>query len=395
MSGWTREISQALAEYEDELDDENYIEEHADETEDGLGGRSWVYESTSRALPEQTETTAVSLGAHESRCRTSRVGPRSSASPHQARGVKEHPSRTTRTDLNAPCSASLASAPKEHQTVLSGGGSRTATNCQTRNQKALSETVIDSVRRHISVVFCGHVDAGKSTLMAQTLLQLGQVSEQELRRVERDVNQAGKESFRLAWMLDSEEYERAHEVTVDVAIRKASLSDGSFSVSFLDCPGHRDFVTAFLRGAFLADVGVLVVDARPGALESGLSQQGQTLQHARILRHIGLDRLLVAVNKMDICAFDESRFLAIREKLDAALRSGLDWDDIAYIPCSGITGENITHAASDERLRKWYQEPHYRSLSFLDAIQQYQQATCRCTSRTPTRHRPIRRSIGR
>jgi translation elongation factor EF-1alpha len=375
MSRWTQEIAEALAEYEDDFDEESLEDESPTESEKRK-------ESGTRVAHTNLRKKFIS--------RVSSTGPPGGKEPHRGAPADQAYSGLL---LERPAEVMQSSGPSTKGSSSNAHSARLPLvsdksvnqpskkgSCATTKRQLLGKAMIppamqELARQHMTIVFCGHVDAGKSTLVAQILLQLGQVDAQELRRVEREASQAGKGCFRLAWMLDSEESERAHGVTIDMAIRKAPLSDKSLVMSFLDCPGHRDFITAFLRGAFLADLGVLVVDARPGSLNSSLGQRGQTIQHARILRHIGIDRLLVAVNKLDVNAYDESHFVATRDKLNAALRSELDWADITYIPCSGLTGENVFQPAHNEQLKKWYCQTRYTPLSLLEAIQLSQQTT--------------------
>ena len=138
-------------------------------------------------------------------------------------------------------------------------------------------------------------------------------------------------------------------VTVDVA--KVCLDTGATLVHLLDAPGHRDFVPNAIAGAAQADAACLVVDASRGAFESGFraggddgaaAGGGQTREHVRLARSLGVERLIVAVSKMDSCAYSQARFEEIKGALAPFLRkSGFAEDAVAWTPVSGTDGTNL------------------------------------------------------
>ena len=212
-------------------------------------------------------------------------------------------------------------------------------------------------KKRLHLVVLGHVDAGKSTLFGRLMHVLGATSDRERHRNARDARAAGKASFAWAWALDARPEERARGVTVDVA--KVFLDTGSTLVHLMDAPGHRDFVPNAIAGAAQADAACLVVDASRGAFESGFRDDfganeprpggsgvsasgGQTREHVRLARSLGVERLIVAVSKMDACAYSQARFEEIKGALAPFLRkSGFADDAVAWTPVSGTDGTNL------------------------------------------------------
>lgn len=192
-------------------------------------------------------------------------------------------------------------------------------------------------------VFAGHVDAGKSTLMGRLLHDLKLVDQRTIDKYHREASKIGKSSFALAWVLDQGTEERARGVTIDIATNQFSTSTTDFTI--LDAPGHRDFIPNMIAGASQADFALLVIDAGTGNFESGL--KGQTKEHALLVRSMGVQRIVVAVNKLDSIDWSEDRFHEIEQQISAFLTTaGFLAKNISFVPCSGLTGDNIVHSAT-------------------------------------------------
>lgn len=189
--------------------------------------------------------------------------------------------------------------------------------------------------------------------MGRLLFDLKAVDQRTMEKYQKEADRIGKGSFAFAWVLDQGTEERARGVTIDIATNNFETEKTSFTI--LDAPGHRDFVPNMIAGASQADFAVLVIDASTGNFESGL--KGQTKEHALLVRSIGVQRIIVAVNKMDIADWSEDRFQEIRQQMASFLHTaGFQPKNVTFIPCSGLAGENILSRTTDSRA-SWYTGP--------------------------------------
>jgi len=208
----------------------------------------------------------------------------------------------------------------------------------------------------LNLVVIGHVDAGKSTLMGHLLYLLGDVSKKAMHKYENESKKAGKASFAYAWVLDETGEERERGITMDVGLTKFSTK--TKDITLMDAPGHKDFIPNMITGAAQADVAILVVDSSTGEFEAGFESGGQTREHALLVRSLGVTQLIVAVNKLDNVQWSEERYLYITGKLRLFLKqAGFKESDVSYVPCSGLSGENLVKQSSEAKLVKWYKGP--------------------------------------
>jgi elongation factor 1 alpha-like protein len=224
---------------------------------------------------------------------------------------------------------------------------------RSKNLNVPEEYEKSGMKSAASFVVVGHVDHGKSTLMGRLLYDLGVVDEKQVEKLRKDSKKIGKGSFALAWVMDATEDERERGVTVDIATNYFETDKTRFTI--LDAPGHKDFIANMIVGASQADFAVLVVDASTNSFESGL--RGQTKEHALLVRSMGIQRLIVAVNKMDSCAWSQDRFNEIQTQLTAFLTTAnFSSKSVSFIPCSGLEGQNISKPFTSSE-SAWYKGP--------------------------------------
>ncbi|CAH8871681.1 unnamed protein product [Trichobilharzia szidati] len=224
----------------------------------------------------------------------------------------------------------------------------------------------------INLIVMGHVDAGKSTLMGNLLYLLGHVSGKQLAKYQWDAQKMGKASFAYAWILDQTSEERSRGVTMDIA--QTSFETKSKRVALMDAPGHKDFVPQVIGGATQADAALLVINATRGEFETGIGTGGQTREHARLARLLGVSRLIVAVNKMDTVDWCQSRYDEIQSQVSGFLKS-MNFSGMVFCPVSGLIGANLVPqdttscknaSESSSKLFQWYSGPCL--LDLIDSI---------------------------
>jgi len=185
------------------------------------------------------------------------------------------------------------------------------------------------------------------------LYDLKVVDQRTIDKYRKEAEAQGKSSFALAWVLDQGTEERARGVTIDIATNKFSTAKTNFTI--LDAPGHRDFIPNMIAGASQADFAVLVIDASTGSFESGL--RGQTKEHALLVKSMGVQRMIIAVNKLDTVGWSEDRFTEISQQIGAFLTAaGFKPKNISFIPCSGLNGDNIARKSTEAGFA-WYTGP--------------------------------------
>jgi elongation factor 1-alpha len=198
----------------------------------------------------------------------------------------------------------------------------------------------------------GHVDHGKSTLVGRLLFETGSVPEHVIEQYREEAEEKGKGGFEFAYVMDNLAEERERGVTIDIAHQEFDTDEYYFTI--VDCPGHRDFVKNMITGASQADNAVLVVAADDGI-------QPQTQEHVFLSRTLGIDEMIVVVNKMDLVDYEESRYREVVEEVTNLFgQVGFNADDASFIPASAFEGDNV-EAASDQT--PWYDGP-----TVLDAL---------------------------
>lgn len=231
-----------------------------------------------------------------------------------------------------------------------------------------AEFKVHDEREHLNIVFIGHVDAGKSTTCGNMLVLTGSVDERTIAKYEREAKEKNRESWYLAYVMDTNEEERAKGKTVEVG--RAHFATPSKRYTILDAPGHKNYVPNMVVGAAQADIGVLIVSARKGEFESGFEKGGQTREHAMLAKTLGVQTLVVAVNKMDdpTIAWDKARYDEIESKVSPFLKNQCGYNlkrDVVYMPVSGLMGHNLIKRV-DSAVCPWYEGPAL--LELLDGL---------------------------
>ena len=205
---------------------------------------------------------------------------------------------------------------------------------------------------HMNLAVIGHVDHGKSTFVGRLMFETGAVPAHLIEKYRAEAKEKGKESFAFAWVMDSLKEERERGVTIDISHKRFDTDKYYFTV--VDCPGHRDFVKNMITGASQADAAVLVVAAPDGVM-------AQTREHVFLSRTLGINQLIIAVNKMDAADYSEDRYNEVKKEVSQLLGMvGFKADEVPFVPTSAFEGDNITQSSANT---PWYKGP-----SLLDCL---------------------------
>ena len=191
---------------------------------------------------------------------------------------------------------------------------------------------------------CGSVDDGKSTLIGRLLYDTKQVYDDHLLSLQNDSKKHGTQGHKLdlALLVDGLEAEQEQGITIDVAYRYFSTDKRKFIIA--DTPGHEQYTRNMVTGASNCDLSILLIDARKGLLQ-------QTYRHVFISTLLGINYLLVAVNKMDLVHYKQEIFENIKEEFLSFTKKLNKKLKIFFVPISAIFGENIVFKS---RLMNWY-----------------------------------------
>ncbi|BBZ32384.1 sulfate adenylyltransferase subunit CysN [Mycolicibacterium confluentis] len=190
----------------------------------------------------------------------------------------------------------------------------------------------------------GSVDDGKSTLIGRLLYDSKAVMEDQLAAVERTSQERGNDYTDLALVTDGLRAEREQGITIDVAYRYFATAKRKFIIA--DTPGHLQYTRNMVTGTSTAQLAIVLVDARHGLLE-------QSRRHAFLASLLGVQHIVLAVNKMDLINWDRERFEFIRDEFHA-FAARLDIHDVTTIPLSALNGDNVV-TKSDKT--PWYDGP--------------------------------------
>ncbi len=190
----------------------------------------------------------------------------------------------------------------------------------------------------LRLLTCGSVDDGKSTLIGRLLHDSKMIYEDQLKAIEADSVKSGTldGELDLALLVDGLQAEREQGITIDVAYRYFSTAKRKFIIA--DTPGHEQYTRNMATGASTCDLAIILIDARNGV-------QVQTRRHTYIATLLGIKKIIVAINKMDLVDFDESVFNQIKQDY-LEFSTQLPETEFIFIPLSALTGDNVVNASA-------------------------------------------------
>ncbi|CCE93305.1 translation termination factor GTPase eRF3 TDEL_0F04940 [Torulaspora delbrueckii] len=220
---------------------------------------------------------------------------------------------------------------------------------------------------HVSIIFMGHVDAGKSTMGGNILYLTGSVDKRTVEKYEREAKDAGRQGWYLSWVMDTNKEERSDGKTIEVG--RAYFETEKRRYTILDAPGHKMYVSEMIGGASQADVGILVISARKGEYETGFEKGGQTREHALLAKTQGVNKMIVTINKMDdpTVNWSQERYDQCVKNLSNFLKAiGYNVkEDVIFMPVSGYSGAGLKERVNPKDC-PWYSGPSL--LEYLDTM---------------------------
>ena len=192
----------------------------------------------------------------------------------------------------------------------------------------------------LKIVFVGHVDHGKSTIIGRLLYETHSLPQGVIDKVQKITDETGK-NFEYAYLLDAFAEERQQGITIDMTQIQFSTENRDYLI--IDAPGHKEFLKNMISGAANANIAFLVIDAAAGVQE-------QSKRHACLLSMLGISKIYVLVNKMDLVDYSENRFNFVVDEMKNFLEP-LNVKPQKFIPISGFYGDNLI--AKSDKL-SWY-----------------------------------------
>lgn len=207
-------------------------------------------------------------------------------------------------------------------------------------------------------ITCGSVDDGKSTLIGRLLHDSKMIFEDQLAAITQASKTSGTtgDVVDLALLVDGLQSEREQGITIDVAYRFFSTEKRKFIIA--DTPGHEQYTRNMATGASTASLAIILIDARYGV-------QTQTRRHSFIADLLGIQHLVIAVNKMDLVGFSEQRFNDIVEEYQA-FATNLNAPDIRFVPMSALNGDNVVNPSEQTA---WYFSSAYEGKTLIELLE--------------------------
>jgi peptide chain release factor subunit 3 len=215
-------------------------------------------------------------------------------------------------------------------------------------------------RQHLNIIFCGHVDSGKSTISGHLLHDIGMVDERELEMLKKKAASTQGTGNCYSFINDISEDEMKRGKTAEVS--SSYFETEKKRITILDAPGHKYFVNEALSGIAQSDIAVLVISARTGEFETGFEKGGQTKEHALLISVCGIKNMICVINKMDDIGWDKERYDNIVCKLSPFLKT-MGYNEknknLIFLPVSGLTGSGLVKRVECD----WYND-----MSLLECI---------------------------
>ncbi len=234
-------------------------------------------------------------------------------------------------------------------------GAATPTAVQAEQPMSPPQEMEDPNRDSLKIVFVGHVDHGKSTLVGRLFHDTGSLPDGKFEAIQAMCERRGM-PFEWAFLMDALQAERDQGVTIDTSQIWFKTAKRDYVI--IDAPGHKEFLKNMVTGAAAADAALLVIDAAEGVRE-------QSRRHGYLLHLMGVRQVAVAVNKMDLADYDKARFDDIESEIRAYLHD-IDVTPISVIPVSGREGDNIVGRSAT---MPWYHGPSVvQALDAFDSV---------------------------
>ena len=195
----------------------------------------------------------------------------------------------------------------------------------------------------LKFVIVGHVDHGKSTLIGRLLYDTNSLPPDKMEEIRKTSQDLGRDT-EFAYLLDHLEEERRQGITIDTT--QVFFKTDKREYVIIDAPGHVEFVKNMITGASQAEAAILIIDAKEGIQE-------QTKRHATILSMLGIEQVIVLINKVDLIDFSEEKYTELKSRLEKFLTT-LNITPKLYIPISALKGDNIANKSTN---MPWYKGP--------------------------------------
>jgi bifunctional enzyme CysN/CysC len=211
----------------------------------------------------------------------------------------------------------------------------------------------ETQRERLDIVFVGHVDHGKSTVIGRLLADTGALPQGKLEQI-KAYCETNSRPFEYAFLIDALKDERKQNITIDSARVFFTYQNRQYII--IDAPGHVEFVKNMVTGAARADAAILVIDALEGIQEN-------SRRHGYLLWILGVRQVIVVINKMDLVNYRENTYQDVKNEYSEYLNS-LGIYAAEYIPVSAREGDNITRDSSNM--------PWYKSVTLVQALENFQ-----------------------